>query len=222
MAVGGDSVTGYRTTPNVDSVDSITIELGVDQHYLYCYGYLLFYLDGSYVAYAELNPYYSYATLYGTIPVDPTDASPHEVTVELYNTLYNSSCWYSWITLDDHDSTVTLSGTTGSSDSVTACEAPSGYGMSGDCNDSNAHVNPGMMEMYNGYDDDCDGHVDEGADRQAQPTRRAAGPELRQQILEAGVPFGGGARAQSGLDEDEAQRIPLRHFDLPANLKTRP
>jgi hypothetical protein len=46
---------------------------------------------------------------------------------------------------------------------TTACTAPSGYGAdSSDCDDSDAGVNPGATEACNGYDDDCDGDVDEG------------------------------------------------------------
>ncbi len=48
--------------------------------------------------------------------------------------------------------------------SVTDCVAPGGYvTVSGDCNDSNAAVNPGAGEIgYNLIDDDCDGSIDEG------------------------------------------------------------
>jgi len=49
------------------------------------------------------------------------------------------------------------------------CNRPESYkaaseltGTSGDCNDSNAAVNPGATEICNGIDDDCDGQIDEG------------------------------------------------------------
>ncbi|OFY66506.1 MAG: hypothetical protein A3H98_00420 [Bacteroidetes bacterium RIFCSPLOWO2_02_FULL_36_8] len=45
------------------------------------------------------------------------------------------------------------------------CMAPldSGWAMDGgDCDDSNPSVNPGMMELCNGWDDNCNSEVDEG------------------------------------------------------------
>ena len=45
----------------------------------------------------------------------------------------------------------------------TSCDAPSGYvESSGDCDDTDAEVNPAATEVFNEYDDDCDGEVDEG------------------------------------------------------------
>ncbi|MDP2309062.1 MAG: putative metal-binding motif-containing protein [Pseudomonadota bacterium] len=47
---------------------------------------------------------------------------------------------------------------------VTACDAPAGYGADAtDCDDTSAAVSPAAIEVCNGYDDDCDGIVDEDA-----------------------------------------------------------
>ncbi|MEO6611997.1 MAG: MopE-related protein [Chitinophagaceae bacterium] len=44
-----------------------------------------------------------------------------------------------------------------------ACTVPAGYVTnSTDCNDANAAVHPGAIEVCNGVDDDCDGSIDEG------------------------------------------------------------
>jgi hypothetical protein len=43
-----------------------------------------------------------------------------------------------------------------------ACTVPSGYvANDDDCNDAAASINPGATETCNGYDDDCDGSIDE-------------------------------------------------------------
>jgi hypothetical protein len=45
-----------------------------------------------------------------------------------------------------------------------ACEAPAGYvSVSGDCNDANAAIAPGLTETCDGVDQDCDGRADEDA-----------------------------------------------------------
>ena len=48
------------------------------------------------------------------------------------------------------------------SPSITACVQPNGYVTVGnDCNDSDASTNPGAVEVNDGFDNDCDGDVDE-------------------------------------------------------------
>ncbi|OGO12509.1 MAG: hypothetical protein A2Y53_01885, partial [Chloroflexi bacterium RBG_16_47_49] len=50
-----------------------------------------------------------------------------------------------------------------SSVTMLACTQPAAYvSNSSDCNDSNASVNPGAVEVCNAVDDNCDGNVDEG------------------------------------------------------------
>jgi hypothetical protein len=44
-----------------------------------------------------------------------------------------------------------------------ACAAPNGFVANNqDCNDNNAAIHPGAVEVCNGVDDDCDGQIDEG------------------------------------------------------------
>ncbi len=46
---------------------------------------------------------------------------------------------------------------------IEACSQPAGYSSnSTDCNDSNASIRPGIAEVCNGIDDNCNGQVDEG------------------------------------------------------------
>ncbi len=48
------------------------------------------------------------------------------------------------------------------SDAIEACTQPTGYVFNGtDCDDTNAAVYPGAIEICNGIDDDCDGLVDQ-------------------------------------------------------------
>jgi gliding motility-associated-like protein len=47
--------------------------------------------------------------------------------------------------------------------SVTACSTPAGYvANSTDCDDSNTAVHPGVIEICNNIDDNCDSQIDEG------------------------------------------------------------
>ena len=48
-----------------------------------------------------------------------------------------------------------------------ACEAPSGHvRVGGDCDDSDPTLSPGAEEVCDGYDNDCDGGIDDGAGAQ--------------------------------------------------------
>ncbi len=47
------------------------------------------------------------------------------------------------------------------------CYTPKGYvKLAGDCDDSNSHQNPGVKDLCDGIDNDCDGEIDEDFDRQ--------------------------------------------------------
>ena len=46
----------------------------------------------------------------------------------------------------------------------TTCAPPAGAALRGDdCTDADVHIHPGAPEANNGYDDDCDGAIDEGS-----------------------------------------------------------
>ncbi len=49
------------------------------------------------------------------------------------------------------------------SNSVTKCDPVGSYSatVAGDCDDSNPNVNPNILEINNGIDDNCDGNIDE-------------------------------------------------------------
>nr|MBX2871451.1 T9SS type A sorting domain-containing protein [Saprospiraceae bacterium] len=47
-----------------------------------------------------------------------------------------------------------------------ACFEPTGYvKIAGDCADDNSHLNPGVKEVCDGFDNNCDGQIDEGFER---------------------------------------------------------
>ena len=51
----------------------------------------------------------------------------------------------------------------GGSTTIQSCEQPSGYvAQGGDCDDSDATINPNAVEVCDGIDNNCDGVVDEG------------------------------------------------------------
>jgi hypothetical protein len=51
----------------------------------------------------------------------------------------------------------------GTTATVQSCSAPPGYvDKSGDCNDNNADIHPGALELCNDIDDNCNGAIDEG------------------------------------------------------------
>ncbi len=71
--------------------------------------------------------------------------------------------WSTWYADADADGYGDGAGAT-----AEACAQPSGYvADDSDCDDGDYAVNPGASELCNGYDDDCDGSVDEGHDADA-------------------------------------------------------
>ncbi len=99
---------------------------------------------------------------------DDSDAAVHPAASEICNGI-DDDCDGR---IDDDDSSVSGAptwyadydgdGYGGSRFSSRACTQPSGYvGNSGDCNDSDAAINPAATELCNGVDDDCDGLTDD-------------------------------------------------------------
>ncbi|MFT5586564.1 MAG: hypothetical protein ACI9VR_004163 [Cognaticolwellia sp.] len=82
------------------------------------------------------------------------DGLDNDCDDEIDNSATDAASWYA-----DGDSDSYGSAT----DSVQACEAPSGYiADSTDCDDANALINPDQLEICNaGVDDDCDGLADD-------------------------------------------------------------
>ena len=83
--------------------------------------------------------------------------------------------------------------------SVSSCVKPNGYVADNtDCNDYNANVNPGMSEIYyNGYDDNCNTSIDDGAMILTQVQAQFAGitlPEIGTTIYADAVASASGYR----------------------------
>jgi hypothetical protein len=69
----------------------------------------------------------------------------------------NCSGGYTWYRDADED------GFGNPMDSIISIRDPDGYVMDNkDCDDTDKNINPGVVEICNGRDDDCDGQVDEG------------------------------------------------------------
>jgi hypothetical protein len=83
---------------------------------------------------------------------------------------------------------------------TTSCTRPSGYKVaseltatSGDCDDSDAAVNPGAIEVCNGIDDNCDGNIDEGCTYTISGYILVGGHPLAGVLVTAGSPWTGTA-----------------------------
>ena len=90
------------------------------------------------------------------------------------------ACWIDWSDLDGPGSATTCAdgeppvlwfrdldedGYGDDSTAFSACDPPLGHtSAGGDCDESDASVNPAAAESCNGADDDCDYQVDEGGD----------------------------------------------------------
>ena len=97
---------------------------------------------------------------------DDTSADVNPAEVEVCNgiddncdgtvdeaTAGDASTWYADADGDGHGDAAST---------VASCDAPAGYVADAtDCDDGNAAVSPSALEMCNGFDDDCDGDVDE-------------------------------------------------------------
>ena len=96
---------------------------------------------------------------------DDTDATIHPNAAEICNGLdddcdggidegYPISAWYVDADGDNYGSNSSIS---------YDCKQAAGYVLAnGDCNDSDASIHPGVSEVCNGFDDNCDGGIDEG------------------------------------------------------------
>jgi hypothetical protein len=81
--------------------------------------------------------------------VSSSTATSNTITI----TVTAPTLWYQDSDGDGYGSLITINN----------CGQPAGYvAIGGDCNDSNADINPGMDEICNGIDDNCNGQTDEG------------------------------------------------------------
>ncbi len=160
MAVAGDTVTGYRSSAGLPAVNAVSVDILVNQTYLYCDTWLDFYFDGEFIGSVALDAYYYWTYVGGSVPVTLTNAEDHTIEIVLYSDVYWCSYPYiSFVYFDEVYSTITM-------DLVGADEDGDGYYSidyyGDDCDDRDADVHPGASETCNGVDDNCDGRVDEG------------------------------------------------------------
>ncbi len=88
----------------------------------------------------------------GTYSYTTTNSTGCDSTASLVLTLTTPPTWYRDIDGDGFGNSTSF---------VAACSQPSGYSFdNSDCNDANAAVYPGAVEVCNGIDDDCDGDID--------------------------------------------------------------
>ncbi len=160
MMIAGDTITGYRSSAGLPAVNGLSVDIWVDQTYLYCDTVLDFYFDGDWVGSSYLDAYYWWTQIGGSVPVTLTNAEDHVIEIVLYYDAY--WCSYptaSFVMFDEVNSTITMD-LTGADTDGDGYYATEFYGD--DCDDRDASVHPGATETCNGTDDNCDGRVDEG------------------------------------------------------------
>lgn len=162
---GGGDFDGFLATINTNSIPPVDTDLdGVPDH-LDCaptdalkWKSGLLYIDKDNDSYDAGRENVCYGA---TIPAGyklttlGTDCDDNDNALSIVQT------WYK-----DADNDGYSDGTT-----LTQCDQPTGYKLStdltatnGDCNDTNAAVNPGATEICDGIDNDCDGVGDAGSD----------------------------------------------------------
>ncbi|WP_370478075.1 MopE-related protein [Tamlana flava] len=100
--------------------------------------------------------------------INVTDFPSYPITIYIYDEAYPGcsdeqdflltiTCSTPWYADADND------GYGDPSNSIVTCTPPPGYVSDNtDCNDTNATVNPGALELCDGIDNNCDGQIDEG------------------------------------------------------------